>query len=37
VPKDQAGKILLTEHFEWISRPGEVGTNVFKELYGLLS
>jgi hypothetical protein len=26
------GKITLTEHFEWKSRPGEVGTNVFQEI-----
>jgi len=32
VSKDQDGKILLTEHFEWASRPGEFGVNVFKEL-----
>ena len=32
VSKDQDGKFLLTEHFEWASRPGEIGTNIFKEL-----
>lgn len=30
--KNENGKITLTEHFEWKSRPGEFGTNVFKEL-----
>lgn len=30
--KDENGKITLTEHFEWKSRPGEFGTNVFQEL-----
>lgn len=30
--KNQNGKITLTEHFEWKSRPGEFGTNVFQEL-----
>lgn len=32
VSKDTDGKIILTEHFEWSSRPGEFGTNVFKQL-----
>lgn len=32
VSKDENGKIMLTEHFEWASRPGEFGTNVFKEI-----
>lgn len=32
VSKDADGKIILIEHFEWASRPGEFGTNVFKEL-----
>lgn len=32
VSKDEEGKILLTEHFEWASRPGEMGINIFKEL-----
>ena len=32
VSKDANGTITLTEHFEWASRPGEFGTNVFKEL-----
>lgn len=31
--KDENGKIILTEYFEWKSRPGEFGTNVFQELY----
>lgn len=26
------GKIRLTEHFEWKSRPGEFGVNIFEEL-----
>jgi len=26
------GKIRLIEHFEWASRPGEKGTNIFQEL-----
>lgn len=30
--KNENGKITLTEHFEWKSRPGEFGTNVFQEL-----
>jgi hypothetical protein len=29
---DEDGKVTLTEHFEWDSRPGEYGTNVFKEI-----
>jgi len=32
VAKDEDGKVTLTEHFEWASRPGEFGTNVFKEV-----
>jgi hypothetical protein len=32
VSKNQEGKITLTEHFEWASRPGEFGTNVFQEM-----
>lgn len=32
VAKNENGKITLTEHFEWKSRPGEFGTNVFQEL-----
>ena len=32
VSKDEDGKVLLTEHFEWASRPGEFGINIFKEL-----
>lgn len=30
--KNENEKITLTEHFEWKSRPGEFGTNVFQEL-----
>lgn len=30
--KNENGKLILTEHFEWKSRPGEFGTNVFQEL-----
>ena len=30
--KNENGKITITEHFEWKSRPGEFGTNVFQEL-----
>ena len=26
------GKIRLIEHFEWASRPGQIGTNIFEEL-----
>ncbi len=26
------GKIRLIEHFEWSSRPGQKGTNIFEEL-----
>jgi len=29
---NENGKITLTEHFEWKSRPGEFGTNVFQQL-----
>jgi hypothetical protein len=29
---DEKGKIRLVEHFEWSSRPGEFGTNVFEEI-----
>ena len=32
VSKNADGKIILTEHFEWASRPGEFGTNIFQEL-----
>lgn len=32
VSRNEDGKILLTEHFEWASRPGEFGTNVFQEI-----
>jgi hypothetical protein len=27
-----SGKIRLVEHFEWKSRPGEFGVNVFQEI-----
>jgi len=30
--RNENGKIILTEHFEWKSRPGEFGTNIFQEL-----
>ncbi len=30
--KNESGKIILTEHFEWKSRPGEFGTNIFQEI-----
>lgn len=26
------GKIRLIEHFEWASRPGQTGVNIFEEL-----
>ncbi len=29
---DSDGKILLVEHFEWKSRPGEKGTNTFRQI-----
>jgi hypothetical protein len=29
---DIAGKIILVEHFEWKSRPGERGVNIFQEI-----
>lgn len=32
VSRANNGKITLTEHFEWASRPGEYGTNIFQEL-----
>ena len=32
VKYDTDGKILLVESFEWKSRPGEKGVNIFKEL-----
>ena len=32
ISRDENGKITLTEHFEWASRPGEYGTSVFKEI-----
>lgn len=30
--KNKNGEITLTEHFEWKSRPGEFGTNIFQEI-----
>ena len=30
--KNPAGKIVLTEHFEWKSRDGESGINIFEQL-----
>ncbi len=30
--KNENGKIILTEHYEWKSRPGEFGTNIFQEI-----
>jgi hypothetical protein len=30
--KNKEGKLILIEHFEWKSRPGEFGTNIFQEL-----
>lgn len=32
VSRNEEGKLLLIEHFEWKSRPGEFGTNVFQEI-----
>jgi hypothetical protein len=29
---DETGKIRLVEHFEWRSRPGESGVNIFQEI-----
>lgn len=29
---DMTGKIQLVEHFEWKSRPGEQGVNIFQEI-----
>lgn len=29
---DETGKIRLVENFEWKSRPGEFGVNVFQEI-----
>ena len=28
----ETGKLRLVEHFEWKSRPGETGVNVFEEI-----
>lgn len=30
--RDENNKITLIEHFEWASRPGEKGTNIFVEV-----
>ncbi|WP_068468843.1 hypothetical protein [Candidatus Protochlamydia phocaeensis] len=30
--RNKEGKIILIEYFEWKSRPGEFGTNIFQEL-----
>lgn len=30
--KNEHGKIILTEHFEWKSRPGQFGINIFQEI-----
>lgn len=30
--QNETGKIRLTEHFEWSSRPGEKGINIFEEM-----
>ena len=30
--RDENNRIILIEHFEWASRPGEKGTNVFIEI-----
>lgn len=32
VGKSDNGKLQLVENFEWKSRPGEFGTNIFQEL-----
>lgn len=32
VRKSPAGKIQLVENFEWKSRPGEKGVNIFEEI-----
>jgi hypothetical protein len=32
ISQSESGKITLTEHFEWKSRPGEFGTNIFQEI-----
>lgn len=29
---DEDGKLIIVENFEWKSRPGEKGVNIFKEL-----
>ncbi|MFZ6010249.1 MAG: hypothetical protein ACOYXT_07845 [Bacteroidota bacterium] len=30
--RNETGKIILTERFEWKSRPGEFGVNIFMEI-----
>ncbi len=30
--RSSGGKLRLTEHFEWKSRPGETGINIFEQL-----
>jgi hypothetical protein len=32
ISMDTTGKIRLIEHFEWKSRPGEHGVNIFQEI-----
>lgn len=32
ISRDEHHKIKLEEHFEWASRPGEKGTNIFVEI-----
>ncbi len=32
ISMDITGKIRLVEHFEWKSRPGEQGVNIFQEI-----
>jgi hypothetical protein len=32
VSKNENGKMILTENFEWKSRPKEFGTNIFQEI-----
>lgn len=32
VSKNENGKIILIEHFEWASRPGQYRTNLFQEI-----
>ncbi len=30
--RSDSGKIRLIEHFQWTSRPGEFGTNIFEQM-----